>query len=95
MVDTEAWPSATLAPAREPEPDPETTLDALVPGLCDALVDLLDALNDRTDELGPGRPDLLVRLADRLTATWPDAVPAEQPLILLDALRSVLKPSPR
>lgn len=73
--------------------DPTEALDALVPGLADALIDLLDALHDRTDDLGPGDPTILGRVAAYLAATWQATLPAERPLALLDALRAVLKPS--
>ncbi|NMO94042.1 hypothetical protein [Actinomycetospora sp. TBRC 11914] len=70
--------------------EPGERLDTLVPGLADACVDLLDAVYDRVDETGPGRPVLLARLCARLQPTWSTASPDERVLALLDALRTVL-----
>ena len=66
-------------------------LDALLPGLGDAMIDLLDALNDRVDELGPARPDLLAELEEQLAPTWARTPPAERPLAVLDVLRDLMK----
>jgi hypothetical protein len=70
--------------------EPGERLDALVPGLADACVDLIDAFYDRVDEPGPGRPALLARLCDRLVPGWADAPPDERLLAVLDALRVVI-----
>lgn len=70
--------------------EPEERLDALVPGLADACVDLVDAVYDRVDEPGPGRPALLARLGDRLHPDWADSSADERVLAVLDALRVVI-----
>jgi hypothetical protein len=81
----------------DPDPprsgDPTEALDALVPGLSDALIDLLDALHDRTDDLGPADATVLGLVASHLARTWASTIPAERPIALLDALRAVLKPA--
>jgi hypothetical protein len=76
------------APTRAPEP--ADRLDRLVPGLADALVDLVDAVYDRVDELGPARAVLLARLSQRLGPGWDTAAPEERLLAVLDALRRVI-----
>lgn len=65
-------------------------LDALLPGLGAAVVDLLDAVHDRTDEHGSARPELLPRLADQLTRMWASTPGPERPLAVLDAVRSAV-----
>jgi hypothetical protein len=70
--------------------EPGERLDALVPGLADACVDLLDAVYDRVDEAGPGRAVLLARLGARLAPLWSAASPDERVLALLDAMRMAL-----
>lgn len=69
-------------------------LDALLPGLSAAVIDLIDAISDRTDELGSARPDLMPRLAEQLTRIWAGTPGAERPLVVLDAVRCVVN-SPR
>lgn len=76
------------APARRPEP--ADRLDRLVPGLADAVVDLVDAVYDRVDELGPTRAALLTRVSERLGPGWENAAPADRLLAVLDALRRVI-----
>lgn len=70
--------------------EPEERLDALVPGLADACVDLLDAVYDRVDDFGPARAVLLARLSARLTPLWATATPDERVLAVLDAVRVAL-----
>jgi hypothetical protein len=70
--------------------EPGERLDALVPGLADACVDLLDAVYDRVDEAGPGRAVLLARLGARLSPRWAAASPDERVLAVLDAVRVAL-----
>ncbi|MEJ2871912.1 hypothetical protein WCD74_29420 [Actinomycetospora sp. OC33-EN08] len=65
-------------------------LDQLVPGLRAAMIDLLDAVNDRSDDLGPARADLLARFREQLVRTWPRTPVHERPLAVLDALRTIL-----
>ena len=65
-------------------------LDGLVPGLADAVVDLLDAVYDHVDEVGPGREVLLARLSERLGPRWEAAAPDDRLLSVLDALRVVI-----
>lgn len=65
-------------------------LEALQPGLAGSVVDLLDALHDRTDDLGPARPDLLARIAAELEGRWHSTTTSERPLLVLDVLRRLL-----
>jgi hypothetical protein len=74
-------------PAAARRPEPAERLDGLVPGLADAVVDLVDALYDHVDEVGPGRTVLLARLSERLGSRWDTASPDDRLLTLLDALR--------
>ncbi len=70
--------------------EPGERLDGLVPGLADAVVDLVDAVYDRVDEAGPGRSVLLARLCDRLDPGWYAASPDDRLLAVLDALRVLI-----
>ena len=74
--------------------DPAERLDALVPGLADAVVDLFDAVYDQVDEVGPGRAVLLARLSRRLGPSWDAATPDDRLLRVLDALRIVIGTRP-
>jgi hypothetical protein len=67
-------------------------LDALLPGLGDTVVDLLDAIGDRTDDTAP---EALVGLARRLTAVWAGTPVTERPLVVLDAVRCAMSSRPR
>jgi len=67
-------------------------LNRMVPGLGDAIVDLLDAVHDRVDELGPARPDLLARVTGHLAPRWAGTPTDLRPVMVLEALRAVLKP---
>ena len=69
-------------------------LDALLPGLGNAMFDRLYALNYRVDELVPARPDLLLELEEHLAAAWARTTPAERPLAVLDVLRALVKTPP-
>jgi hypothetical protein len=77
-------------PATSRGPEPAERLDGLVPGLADAVVDLLDAVYDRVDEIGPGHPVLLDRLTERLVPGWDAASPEDRLLRVLDALRVIV-----
>ncbi|MDT7745020.1 MAG: hypothetical protein QOE59_4098 [Actinomycetota bacterium] len=77
-------------PAAARRPEPADRLDRLVPGLADAVVDLLDAVYDHVDEVGPGRAVLLARLSERLGPRWDTASSDDRLLTVLDALRVVI-----
>jgi hypothetical protein len=77
-------------PAADRRAEPADRLDGLVPGLADAVVDLLDAMYDHVDEVGPGRAVLLARLSRRLDPSWDAASPDDRLLRVLDALRLVI-----
>ncbi len=74
--------------------EPGERLDGLVPGLADAVVDLLDAVYDRVDEAGPGHSALLARLCDRLDPRWHATSPDDRLLAVLDALRVLIGTRP-
>jgi hypothetical protein len=69
-------------------------LDALLPGLSAAVIDLVDAIHDRADDLGLSRPELLTRVAEQLTRVWVRTPGAERPLVVLDAVRCVVNSRP-
>ncbi|MCD2197563.1 hypothetical protein LQ327_29755 [Actinomycetospora endophytica] len=69
-------------------------LDGLLPGLGAAVVDLFDAIHDRTDDPGAARSEPLVRLAEHLTRAWPRTAAPDRPLVVLDAVRSVMHSRP-
>ena len=86
--------AGSRGPAADRWAEPAERLDALVPGLADAVVDLLDAVYDQVDEVGPGRTVLLARLSRRLGPSWDAASPDDRLLRVLDALRIVIGTRP-
>jgi hypothetical protein len=86
--------AAGQGPAAGGRAAPADRLDGLVPGLADAVVDLLDAVYDHVDEVGPGRAVLLARLSQRLGPSWDTASPDDRVLRVLDALRIVIGTRP-